>query len=837
MQAVVCLVWLFAIPSDSPGLSSQRLLLALPLLLGGLTTLALALQERRAPGWKAAVFAPQVFPQRWNAALQLSLLGISLALAIFFVLDGLARGSGMFFYKAALQRLMPLLVFAGLTCFEAFALLLSVRWQQLPALRGMLRSYAAPLRTAWLGLGSFFLLVRLADFRDIPATSGWWGSPGVPVLEWQIFLAWAAGGAFLLAQPVLLRWRRIDRLAAALIWAVTAACWIIPPLVPGYFATPPREPNFEVYPFSDGLIYAETAQSILAGSGMSNQVVPARPLYALFLAAVHAIAGQDYLRVSGLQALILALFPALIYMLAARLNLRAAGLAAAILLALQDVNANLAAPFTFNLTYSRLYFSEIPSALLITAFAWVAAMWLYQPRRAGWKPLLAGGLLGCAMLIRTQTVILIVPLLLLTLPIFFFQKDHAGYGLQQPLRSAWLRQVALCLCGLCLAVSPWIWRNYQLTGGLIFDHPVSQTMVVAQRYNDLRTSQLIPAEPGESLSQFTARLAGMALQGFLRQPGTILRRAAGHFINAQVASLEIFPLRPDLREPRELLLPLRAFWQESFPHDLNRNPPALAVLFALFGLGLAACWRAARWLGLLPLGIQLSYNLWTAVFLSSGDRFLAPVNWVSLWYYAAGLIFLARILILILNRSETQESTVAEAAVSPAGEPPLLPAAASLNRKTAALLAVLILGIGASLPLSEHLVPKRYPPASQSELRERLEIALRDIGVTHSAVFDHLKQPGGILLHGRAIYPRYYPAGEGEPETAKRGYAPEPRARLVFSLVGADDGTVVFYPSTEIEFFPHAADVLIFSENTDNAWIEPLILIVSHQGKSAVYTR
>jgi len=30
---------------------------------------------------------------------------------------------------------------------------------------------------------------------------------------------------------------------------------------------------------------------------------------------------------------------------------------------------------------------------------------------------------------------------------------------------------------------------------------------------------------------------------------------------------------------------------------------------------------------------------------------------------------------------------------------------------------------------------------------------------------------------------------------------------------------------------------LIFSENTDNAWIEPLILIVSHQGKSAVYTR
>jgi hypothetical protein len=326
----------------------------------------------------------------------------------------------------------------------------------------------------------------------------------------------------------------------------------------------------------------------------------------------------------------------------------------------------------------------------------------------------------------------------------------------------------------------------------------------------------------------------------------ILWRAAGHLLNSQVSSLQILPVRADLSEPRELLLPRRAFWQEQLPHRLDGSLPALAVLLALFGLGVAAAWRAARWLGLLPLGIQLFYNSWTALFLSSGDRFLVPVDWAFLLYFSAGLIFLARLAHLahraLLARSQVISGLVSE------GMPPLpaLVSSPSIGWRKGVLLAAAILCAGASLPLSEWIIPARYASASQADLhptlRSLLEQELQSAGSVDAArsnlqkALDLLDQPGDEVFVGRALYPRYYEAGEGEPETAKRGYAPEPRARLVFSLVGPTAGTVVFYASTPVEYFPHAADVWLVGEGAEG-WLTPRLILVESRGKTAVYTR
>jgi hypothetical protein len=480
------------------------------------------------------------------------------------------------------------------------------------------------------------------------------------------------------------------------------------------------------------------------------------------------------------------------------------------------------------------------------------------------------------VLVRTQAVVLLAPVLLISLPVYFlrglprFARNDNRLSSRgapsvtkrspHPL-TAWAAHAALLLAGVLLAVSPWLARNAALTGGLMFDHPVSQTMVVAQRYNDQPTSQLIPMQDGETLSQFSNRLAGLALGGFLRQPGVILWRAAGHLLNSQVSSLQILPVRDDLSEPRELLLPLRAFWQEQLPHRLDGSLPALAVLLALFGLGIAAAWRVARWLGLLPLGIQLFYNSWTALFLSSGDRFLTPVDWAFLLYFSAGLIFLARLAHLahraLLARSQVISGLVSE------GPPPLpaLVSSPSIGWRKGVLLAAAILCAGASLPLSEWAIPARYASASQADLhptlrsqylrtqglrtqglRTLLEQELQSAGSVDAArsslqkALDLLDQPGDEVFVGRALYPRYYEAGEGEPETAKRGYAPEPRARLVFSLVGPTAGTVVFYASTPVEYFPHAADVWLVGEGAEG-WLTPRLILVESRGKTAVYTR
>ncbi len=417
------------------------------------------------------------------------------------------------------------------------------------------------------------------------------------------------------------------------------------PVQPAYFATPPRPPNYEIYPYSDGLTYAQYAQSILIGNGLMGDDIPARPLYIVFLAGLHVLAGQDYTRVIALQSLVLAVFPLSLYLLGKELGSRPLGLVAALLVVLRDLTSNQVAPFTNNLTYSKLYFSELPAALLLSLLAWQAVRWIRRSARAPkmqgqarLAPLLAGGLLGLSILVRTQSAI-VLPVVLLA----------AWLAIKKP-RIA-LRGSLFLLAGVALAVAPWLWRNWSLTGGLVFDNPASQTMVLAQRYSGLNFEDVIPYLPGETDSQYSSRMLQIALDGIRRDPGQALHTMANHFLNNEIDNVLLLPLRNDLHSLSELWQPTRAFWQDWTGQPSPGQAILLAAYLGLLGLGLAACWQKAGWAGLLPLGINLGYNLWTGIFRSSGGRFLVPVDWTATFYFAAGLVTLSGGLLLLLSRT------------------------------------------------------------------------------------------------------------------------------------------------------------------------------------------
>ena len=175
-------------------------------------------------------------------------------------------------------------------------------------------------------------------------------------------------------------------------------------------------------------------------------------------------------------------------------------------------------------------------------------------------------------------------------------------------------------------MTPWLWRNWRLTGGLIFDDPASQTMVLAQRYSGLNFEDVIPYLPGETDSQYSSRMLRIALDGIRQNPGAALHSMANHFLNNEIDNVLLLPLRSDLHSLSELWQPTRAFWQDWNGQPTPGQSLLLAVYLGLLSLGLAACWRAAGWAGLLPLGINLGYNLWTGLFRSSGERFLVPVR-------------------------------------------------------------------------------------------------------------------------------------------------------------------------------------------------------------------
>jgi hypothetical protein len=124
------------------------------------------------------------------------------------------------------------------------------------------------------------------------------------------------------------------------------------------------------------------------------------------------------------------------------------------------------------------------------------------------------------------------------------------------------------------------------------------------------------------------------------------------------------------------------------------------------------------------------------------------------------------------------------------------------------------------LPFTENVFPQQYPQKSQQEIAQQ-------IGV--------MPNPGEIAIYGRAIYPRYYESGDGEPETAKLGYGPSEEARLVFFLISPERNQLVIFNLEDTpEFFPNTSDVFMMGTQLDTHF-SPRVVVVTKNGQTARY--
>lgn len=293
LEALAALVYLISLPADPEnavilGFSMRRLVVAAVLLGGGLAGAALAFASLR-PAWQARWLDPSRRRGLFNAALVLLPLGTVVSGLIPVVLMSLYHTSGEFRYYAYFERLLPMLLWVGSVCLQGTVWLAwagDFHW-------GALRVERAVFRAAAVVFGIFLALWLLVAFTGTGITPDQigWGKPSVPLLEWQIWLAAAVGAAFLLFLASR-RWpARGDVWVSAAIWLLAAGLWLSQPIYTAFFATAGREPNFEIYPFSDGAYYGLFAQNLLIGNGFKGDEVPPRPLYITLLAVFHAIAG------------------------------------------------------------------------------------------------------------------------------------------------------------------------------------------------------------------------------------------------------------------------------------------------------------------------------------------------------------------------------------------------------------------------------------------------------------------------------------------------------------------------------------------------------------------
>ena len=209
-------------------------------------------------------------------------------------------------------------------------------------------------------------------------------------------------------------------------------------------------------------------------------------------------------------------------------------------------------PFTSDVSNSKLLFADLPAALVISLVLLTTICWLKKPRNL-LLSLLAGGILGISLLVRTQIIILL-PVIL----VFFWieslrQKVHV--------RSLVIPTL-LCLLGFGLAVAPWLSRSYRITGQFVFDHPKSQTRVMAQRfYPDVEMTDF-DRKPGETTGVYNQRLSAAIRDQIITHPADVIHFMVSHWLNSEIANLQIFPVRYSITSISELFKPQHAFWEE-----------------------------------------------------------------------------------------------------------------------------------------------------------------------------------------------------------------------------------------------------------------------------------
>ncbi len=156
-------------------------------------------------------------------------------------------------------------------------------------------------------------------------------------------------------------------------------------------------------PYSDSGYYDFMAHSLLIGTDYSGQI-PTRPLYIIFLTALHLLFGDNYNLIIAGQTLVLASFPMLFYVLGTKLHSRLAGVTIALLAIFREW-ANLLVSSDTRVSNTKTLLVDTPTLFLILLACLFAFRWLERKDKR--SAFIAGGVFGILLLLRTQSIIIL----------------------------------------------------------------------------------------------------------------------------------------------------------------------------------------------------------------------------------------------------------------------------------------------------------------------------------------------------------------------------------------------------------------------------------------------
>jgi 4-amino-4-deoxy-L-arabinose transferase-like glycosyltransferase len=749
------------------------------------------------------------------------------------------------FIRAYILRLAPYICWVLLLSLQTLFFLRALRY-------GWNLAVFLPYRKALLTslLVILLLLLLLANLlwtgSGFKPDSTGWGAPGVPLLAFQICLALAislAGLALGYLALHLIRGQRqelpfhlpawtLDATICLLLWLIAIWRWGAEPLKTSYFAPEPTPPNEEYYPYSDAAAYDLSAQKLLIGIGFEQGVL--RPAYSAYLALAQGISGIGMDSVIAWQVSLLALIPLLLYLLAATLHQRLAGLLLGLLAIFHEANS-LALTGIIDVSNAKMVMSDMPITLFVILFSLLVILWLQKPGEKRVYPLLAGGVLAIAMLIRIQVASLLAAFILCSLLVL---RRHMG---------RWLKNSLILLTGLFLTLSPWLWRNWQQTGeNLIADSQPTGAIFRFSSFGLEDSARL----PGETDEEFLTRMRANAFSDVLSHPMATVGIIASHFWHNQISTLLVLPASFLVQPANELsaanLSRMKSLWNnlwqqccsiQTYVHELpywrgwnghleqtSWLPLLTSLLFISIGIGIS--WNRWQFTGLFPLFVTVSYSLSNTLGRISGWRYNLPVDWIGLLYYAIGLIqvcyWIATFFADHFIPQAWEMGVDASHNVDQLEKP--------FPWKKGAGIATAMILLVACIPLTEQLIPARY-------LKGRLQTNLNALSGTidQGTLQRFLSEENAVALEGRAMYPRFYKAGLGIPKRSWPSFFTRDYPRLGFLLVGDETNAVILPLEKSPGRFPNAADVLVLGcKREDN--IEARLVVILGDLKTTITT-
>ncbi len=640
---------------------------------------------------------------------------------------------------------------------------------------------------ALIGLGAIFLFIFFSGVGINPDKVGW-NRPTSPVLAWQIWLSVLIGAIFSFTLSKFKRNSTIHRwlqwIIPITIFLVTVLVWNSEAIPTSYYAPRVRQPNFEVYPYSDAAFYNASAESVLLGNGLMYwQVVP-RPMMLTILSFIVLAAKGEYSGIIFLQTILLALIPVGMYLLGSKMAHRGVGMGLAVLSIFREVDAIYFSRHTTTAS-SKMILSDLPTHLLLILLSLAVIYILIKKKKNLSSALWLGGLLGFVLLFRTQAAVFVpIILILLLLQIRSFR--------------GWLLPAGAFILGSLLIITPWVVRNAIITGGLAFDDPKQLGMIVGRYQTGII----------EEDDQAAGQVGGSLISVIVQHPLEVLNFVGGHFVNNEIASLLSITPQP-LVSTLDYLNDSTGFWET----DGIRFTPiqgllltatlivmVIGIVFSFVKLGLA---------GLVPLLIQAGYHLSNALARNSGGRYVLPVDWVNHLYFLLGIFF---IISLTLRSFGCRKEDIPERNLTkdPSRNRFAMPISFGI---------ILLLAAGSFIPLTELLFSRlsyaKTNPADTSpqDVMSRLDV---DEGQKQQ-MLNYLDAPNTVVRYGLELYPRFYPSNEGEAGSYWAAYSPMDSCRMGFILLEQEKMSQAFiYLKNPPEEFPSRQKAILIGENVGN---------------------